>query len=190
MSDFTAKINGYYVEFVEEQHIYIVDGIILPSITQLLSKKFPDTYKHVDPDVLQRASERGTALHEQIEAFCRTGVMDNREVKNFAFLQKHHGFKVLSNELPVILFEHDEPVACGRIDLVIEIDGKRGLADIKRTSVLNKEYLFYQLNLYRLAYQDSWHSEISFLKGIHIRNETRKFVDIPINEPMVRKEFL
>lgn len=62
------------------------------------------------------------------------------------------------------------------------MDGKTGLADIKRTSTLDKEYLAYQLNMYRIAYQQCYDTEISFLKGVHLRENVRKLVDIPINE--------
>ena len=190
MSDYTIELNGYTMEFFEDQHLYLVNGMMLPSITQLLQKKYKHKYLYTAPAVLQRASERGTALHEQIETFCKTGVIETREVKHFAFLQKHYGFKVLNNEVPVVLFSEDEPVACGRLDLVLEMNGQIGLADIKRVSQLDRQYLFDQLNLYRIAYQQCYGQEISFLKGVHIKDDTRRFVNIPINEELVKKEFL
>ena len=66
--------------------------------------------------------------------------------------------------------------------MVISKDDEMGLADLKRTSTLDKEYLGLQLNLYRIAYQQSYRQEISFLKGIHLREDVRKYVNIPINE--------
>ena len=92
----------------------------------------------------------------------------------------------MENETPVILFFGDLPVMAGRLDLIIRQDGFKGIgiADIKRTASLDKEYLGFQLNLYRIAYQQSFDREIRFLRGIHLRGDTRKFVDIPINEDM------
>ena len=89
--------------------------------------------------------------------------------------------------MPVILFKGGEPIAAGRLDLVISMDGKTGLADIKRTSALDKEYLAYQLNMYRIAYQQCYDRDITFLKGVHLRENVRKVVDIPINEDMTKK---
>ena len=86
----------------------------------------------------------------------------------------------MENEVPVILFYDDEPVSAGRLDLVLRMDGKIGLGDIKRTSTLDKEYLCHQLNLYRIAYTQSYGIDIDFLRGIHLREDTRKFVNIPI----------
>ena len=134
---------------------------------------------------MQRAAEKGTEVHAAIENYCKTGE-DNglKEVHNFKFLQRAYNFKVVGNEIPVILFMDGTPVSAGRLDLVLEIDGKIGLADIKRTATLDKEYLAYQLNLYRIAYQQCYNTPIDFLKGVHLREDTRKFVDIPINEKM------
>lgn len=179
-------INEHSLEFEDETHTYICDGIIVPSITQALKFRFKNKYAGIDKDTLKRASEKGTEVHEAIEKWCRDGVeSDLPEVKNFKFLQNQYGFEVLDNELPVILSVEDEPILAGRLDLVMKLYTKGdeiGLADIKRTSSLDKEYLGLQLNLYRLAFQQCYNKEISFLRGIHLRDDLRKFVNIPINE--------
>lgn len=181
--DFSETIRGHTIEYIDNIHVYLVDGVIVSSITQILKLKFGGKYDNVSRQTLQRASEKGTEVHSAIENFCKTGE-DNglKEVHNFKFLQRAYNFKVVGNEIPVILFMDGRPVSAGRLDLVIEIDGKIGLADIKRTATLDKEYLAYQLNLYRIAYQQCYDTPIDFLKGVHLREDTRKFVDIPINE--------
>lgn len=177
-------INGKELEFIEDEHIYLVDGVIVPSVTQILSYRFGGKYSCVSPAVLQRAAEKGTLVHEAIEMYCKTGEeIELPELRNFKFLQRAYGFKVLDNEVPVILENKEgEVIGAGRLDLVLELDGKVGGADIKRTSVLDKEYLAYQLNLYRLAYRQSYGIEWEFLRGVHLRDDVRKFVEIPINE--------
>ena len=181
--DFSETIRGHTLEYIDDIHVYLCDGVIVPSITQILKLKFGGKYDNVSHQVLQRASENGTAVHSAIEMYCKTGD-DNglKEVHNFKFLQKAYNFKVIGNEIPVILSMDGRPVSAGRLDLVLEMDGKIGLADIKRTATLDKEYLAYQLNLYRIAYQQCYDTPIDFLKGVHLREDTRKFVDIPINE--------
>lgn len=191
----TWTINGHVVEYIDETHTYLCDGIILPSITQILKIKFGNKYDNVSQDVLQRASELGTATHKAIEDYCKLGIeTDCKELRNFKFLQKQFNFEVIDNEVPIILFYNNEPVACGRLDLVLG-DEKIGLmlGDIKRTSVLDKEYLAYQLNLYKIGYQQCYDKEIKALKGLHLRENVRKYVDIPINEEMalnLLKEYL
>ena len=56
----TWEIAGGILEYIDETHTYIFDGVILPSITQILKIKFGNKYKDVSEDVLKKASERGT----------------------------------------------------------------------------------------------------------------------------------
>lgn len=183
--NFTTDINGYTLEFFEDEHIYLVDGVVVPSITQILAYKFGGKYAYVKRDVLERAAQAGTAVHEAIYDFCTFGKQsDLPEVRNFSFLQRQYGFTVIGGEVPVILFDGEKPIAAGRLDLVLRSDGLTELADIKRTSTLDKEYLAYQLNLYRIAYQQDYRQEVHGLRGIHLRDGVRKFVRIPVNEEM------
>lgn len=179
---YLREIQHYTLEFDEESHTYLVDGIIVPSVTQLLKEQFGHKYDGVPEEILKRASQRGTEVHEAIERYIKTGEeTELPEMRGFKFLQKVYHFTPIESEVPVILFDK-EPIAAGRLDLVLEMDGKIGGADIKRTAALDKEYLAYQLNLYRIAYKQSYGVEWQFLKGIHLRDDKRKMVDIPINE--------
>lgn len=186
MSDFTEIINNHTLEFLDDEHLYIVDGIIVPSVTEILKVKFGNKYANVDGEVLKRAANEGTQVHEMIELYCKTGIVDDdcEEVRNFDFLKKHYGFDIQRCEAPVILFDDGTPIAAGRFDLELNMDGKMGGGDIKRTSTLDKEYLTYQLNLYRIGVMQSYGVTWEFLRGIHLRGKTRRFVEIPINEEM------
>lgn len=176
-------IKGHELEYIHEEHLYIVDGIIVPSVTQILQTKFGNKYKHVSKRVLKQAADKGTAVHNAIERFERYGEESKYiELHNYKFLRKQYGFKCVDNEVAILLFDGDKPVAAGRLDMVLEMDGKTGLADIKRTSTLDKNYIAYQLNLYRIGYQQCYGKDIEFLKGLHLREDIRRFVDIPINE--------
>ena len=187
INDFNVTISGHELEYIDEEHIYLVDGVIVPSITQIVRTKDPDKYGAVSEAVLKRAADAGTAVHEAVEEYAMTGT-DNGlpEVRGFRFLQKHYRFTVEAVEVPVILFDYDrKPLAAGRLDMVIRNDkGELGLADIKRTSALDKNYLAYQLNLYRKAYLMDYGKDITHLVGLHLREEVRKYVPIPIVEDL------
>lgn len=181
----TDEIEGHTLEYIDCSHTYLVDGVIVPSITQILKIKFGGKYSNVNKTVLKRAADKGTEVHRAIQDYCEKGTeSDLKEVRNFKFLQKSYGFEVLQNEVPVILFRDDAPIAAGRLDLVLEIDGKIGGGDIKRTSTFDKEYTAMQLNLYRIAYRQCYGIEWQFLKGVHLRENVRKFFDLPINEKL------
>lgn len=179
----TWSINGYTLEYDDENHVYIVDGVIVPSVTQILGVKFGNKYAGVNRSTLERAANRGTEIHKAIEMYCRTGAdAQLKELRNFRFLKTYYGLDIQENEVPVILSLEDTPIAAGRLDLVFEIYGEMAIADIKTTSVLDKDYLAYQLNLYRLAYMQSYSRNITKLYGVHLKDDKRKLVNIPINE--------
>ena len=182
----SIEIKGGVLEYIDETHTYIYEGVVLPSITQILKGKFGNKYDGIPKDTLERASQQGTAVHKAIEDFEKKGIESELpELRNYKFLKKAHKFECVDNEVPVVLFFFDEPVACGRLDLVLTEGNQIGLGDIKRTSTLDKNYLAYQLNLYRIAYQQCYGTEISFLRGVHLRNDVRKYVTLPINENLV-----
>lgn len=183
MSDFTTTIKGHDLEYFDDTHTYLVDGVIVPSITQILKVAFPDMYSDIPKKMLMAAAEKGTKVHDNIEKFCKGEEYEElTEVRNFAFLMDKYKFEVLENEIPVILFDDGEPICAGRLDLVLQMDGQIGGADIKRTSVLHKDYVALQLNLYRIAYRQCYDKTWEFLRAVHLRDEKRRFVKIPINE--------
>lgn len=183
----TFEVKGGVLEYIDESHTYIYNGIVLPSITQMLKVKFGKKYDGIPKEVLERAAERGTALHKAIEAYETQGIdSDDQELHNYKFLKRAYKFECIGNEIPIVLFQDGEAVACGRLDLVLKDGDRIGLGDIKRTATLDKEYLAYQLNLYRIAYQQCYGQNIEFLRGIHLRNDIRKYISLPINEDLAK----
>ncbi len=179
------QIKDKIMTFDEESHSYFVDEKKCISVTQLLKLKYPRKYANVDDKTLKVAAENGTELHESIQVYEEYGLdrEDLQEFRNYLFLKKKFKFEVLKCEVPII-FEYKDLIVCGRLDQVQKIGDQIGLGDIKRTATLDKEYLAYQLNIYRLGYQQSYDQPIEFLKGIHLKDDKRKYVDIPINEQL------
>lgn len=181
----TFSIKGGTLEYFDDTHTYLYDGLMLPSVTQILGVKYRNDYANVPPAVLNNAAQRGTEVHKAIENYNNSGYDDGSEaVRNFKFLQKQYGFEVLDSELPLVIFKDDMPIACGRLDMTMLIDGQTGIADIKTVSTLNKEKIAYQLNLYRIGLMQSYGVDAKFLKIIHLRDGIRKVIDSPINEDM------
>ena len=176
------EMNGHIVEFIPEQHIYVIDGIITPSVSEILAFKFDD-YSGVPREMLQRASERGTELHKAIEEYEKTGkTSELKELKNYQFLKKHYGFENIDNEVTVMYERDGRTLYAGTLDQLIKIDGKLGINDFKRVSAPNKNKIAYQLNLYRLAYEQTFKRKIDFLAFTRLREDVRKFRRLPIDE--------
>lgn len=179
----TWELNGVTLEYDDDTHTYLADGIIIPSVTQVLGLKFGSKYDHVDPETLERACNYGTAVHKAVENYCTLGIDDgSREIRNYRFLKSYYDIKPIKNEIPIIIFADDIPLVAGRLDMVAEIKGAVAIADIKTTSTLDKEYLGYQLNLYRIGLKQCYGIEATSLYGIHLRPDKRKVVNIPIKE--------
>lgn len=176
------EINGNTLEYDDTTHTYLVNGIIVPSVTQVMRVKFGNKYEGIRSDVLNRAAERGTTIHKAIENYCKGMDDGSKEVHNFNFLMNYYKIKPVKNEVPIILMVDNQPVIAGRLDLVLQENDTLSLADIKTTSQLDKEYLAYQLNLYRLGYMQSYGERIDKLYGLHLRGDKRKLVELPINE--------
>lgn len=176
------EIKGNTLEYDDTTHTYLVNGVIVPSVTQVMQVKFGNKYEGIRSDVLNRAAERGTAIHKAIENYCKGMDDGSKEVHNFNFLMNYYKIKPVKNEVPIILMVDNQPVIAGRLDLVLQENDTLSLADIKTTSQLDKEYLAYQLNLYRLGYMQSYGEKIDKLYGLHLRGDKRKLVELPINE--------
>jgi len=175
------------IKFTEDGHIYTAGDHRIMSVTTLLHLDNPSKYEHVSEATLERASEKGTEVHNAIECYVKYGLErdDLQEFRNFKFLQKMFKFEVLDSEVMVLL-EHNGIELVGTTDLVLNYKGELALGDIKRTSALDKEYLAKQLNLYRLAYQQTYGQEIKHLIGIHLREDKRKLIELPINEDFAK----
>jgi ATP-dependent exoDNAse (exonuclease V) beta subunit len=147
---------------------------------------FGNKYINIPPEILKRAAEKGTYMHQAIQNYEEKETkVDLEELDNYIKLKKEYKWKCVANEIPVILFIDNKPVACGRLDMVYKIGHKIGIMDFKRTSKLDKDYLFYQLNLYRIAYEQCYKKKVSELKGCHLRDKTHKIYEIQINEEVV-----
>ena len=104
------SIRGHSVVFYEGPHEYYVDGVKVPSVTELLERYSRlhglDDYSNIPQDVLRRAAARGTALHNEIEQFEKFGTRgSSEEFWNYLTLKSRYGVRVESSELPVIIFD-------------------------------------------------------------------------------------
>lgn len=138
------------IEFIEETHQYLADGVLLPSVSKIIAWYFGDKYKDVPKDVLKMASEYGTGVHNAIDEFIKTGVISSEyteQVIEFCEVEKENNIEVTDSEQTV----HFEDKYAGRYDLKGIVNGIPSLIDIKTTYDVDKEHLALQLALYRRA---------------------------------------
>ena len=150
------------IEFIEGSHTYLLDGVIIPSVTQILQKKFPDKYKGVDSAILSKKASYGTLLHKCIEliekkkikrpiAYCKRylniDIYQEESIKQYLEIKKKYNIEVLESEKTV----HYKNKYCGTLDMKGLVNGKKAIIDIKTTYELDKEYVSWQDSMYELA---------------------------------------
>ena len=147
------------IEYVDEAHLYLYNGVIIPSVSQVLREKvFPNKYKNVPKWILEKKASYGTEVHEDIEKLEAGEVIEvssvyiNEGLKQYGKLKKEYNFNVLEQEQIVCY----KGLYAGRFDMIFEMDGKRCLCDIKTTAELDKDYIAWQLSMYELAYGDDF----------------------------------
>lgn len=158
------------VFFDDITHSYInSEGELLIGVTSLLKKHgLSADYAGIPEDILNKAAERGSKIHKDIELFCYGEQVDmTDEVKLFSELQ----LKVAANEYLV----SDNTLVASSIDLVL---GDNTLVDIKTTSTLHIEPLTWQLSIYAYLFELQTKLKVPALFGLHIRNGKAKMVEI------------
>lgn len=146
------------IEYLEEEHLYLVDGILVPSVTQILQKVFPNKYKGIPKYILNNKADYGTKVHKAIEDLENGKVIDcesvyiEESVNQYQKLKEKNYIEVIEQEQMV----HYEYYFAGRFDMIANVNGKYSLCDIKTTSVVDKNYLSWQLSMYELGYGDTF----------------------------------
>ena len=144
-----VKLNECGVVFNGEHHTYTLDGKELSGITSIISKYiFPDMYSNVSESVLEAARKRGSIVHSELEMEFNGIASDSPEVIAYRALAKQHKIKQIAAEY--VVTDYNSIATC--IDNVAYVNGELALLDYKTTSVLNVEYLRWQLSLESLMF--------------------------------------
>ena len=151
------------IEFLEDTHTYLIDGVIVPSVSELIRFQFPEAYKDIPSKVLEKKASYGTKVHDLIERFVRKEfTLDDLKnglnpitgkrldpsirlaIEQFEELRKKWCFQIKDME-QIVSYKGKY---AGMYDL-LTIDGV--IIDIKTTADLHEDWLAMQLGLYQLA---------------------------------------
>lgn len=151
------------IKFNAETHEYFDGDKKLISVTQLMRKHgLAPNYDGVPSKVLERAAERGTLVHQEIEQAIKHNAV-GFTAEYFSFMQ------YMARQDGVIVFEseyilHNDIVA-GTADLILIQNGEYVIADIKTTQTLHKEAVSWQLSIYAELLRDMTNGEIDIKRG-------------------------
>lgn len=138
--------------FDKTTHTYKLGSKELISVTQLMQKHglAPD-YSLVPADILRAKAERGTIIHEEIEALIKNHENGfTKETGQFAAYLLNKGVYVSQCQSETMV--HNDIVA-GTIDLIYdcpkETEGtEKVIADFKTTASLHRDSVAWQLSIY------------------------------------------
>ena len=169
--------------FFDEGHKYTLDGEELPSVSQLTRFISREIYGDVGQFNLDRAADRGTAVHKATELLDKYGTVEIDEdispyLKAYIAFRKEHKCEWQKIEYAT---HHPENLYAGTLDRVGTVDGKLVVLDIKTSSTIQKPLYTAQLNLYRKMLPDP----IEQLVILQLKKDgTYKLIDIPIDDTL------
>ena len=143
------------IEFIKKGHIYLIDGVIAPSVSQILNFIDPNKYKNIPKSILQSAADFGTNIHKAIEDYenglqCDLKPLERVVFEQYIKVKEKHNLTPISHEQLI----HYDTKYVGRLDMIADVNYYRCLVDVKTTSKVDTEALEWQLGMYKLAYED------------------------------------
>lgn len=150
------------IEFIEESHTYIKDGVILKSVTQILQELFPLKYDGVPEKILNNKANYGTEVHKYIEIiekkkpkrpiayikrYYNPNIYQEESLKQYLKIKEIYNIEVLESE-KIVSYKY---IYCGTLDLKARVNGKLTIIDIKTTATLDETWVSWQNSLYELA---------------------------------------
>ncbi|MGN0318275.1 MAG: hypothetical protein ACI4E1_10140 [Lachnospira sp.] len=171
------KLNDNKIIFVEDTHQYFINEKELKGVTGILTRRlFPDKYKYVVKEVLDNSANRGKYIHrmcELVDDLCIEP--ESIEAKNYIIIKEKYNLKPVAREYLITDGEH----YASAIDAVYEVDGGVVLNDLKTTYKLDKEYISWQLSIYKYFFElNNPDIEVKGLTATWLKGDIAEYVEI------------
>ena len=175
------------LQFDDSKHIYTLNGLEIPSVTTIMKPLSNAEYKGISENVLNRAAEKGTAVHNAAENWAKFQIEDiEPEYKGYfdAFLSWWEEKKPVMVGSEVRLY-HKIMRYAGTADLIAWIDGELTLVDYKTTSKLIEMNCGVQLEAYSKALA-SHGIEVQGKRILHLKKDG-KYAEMKFRSPDTRR---
>lgn len=168
-----TTLNKIPVIFNQEEHTYVNSetGEYYQGITEtLLHRLSPNKYSNIPESVLQKAAERGTAVHEQLELIESLGIEPTtQEGKNYIRIKEENNLRYLASEYTV----SDLKNYATNIDVIYDVEENVvDIADYKTTYKIDHDSVSWQLSICAHFFeQNNPHIKVRKLFCIWLRAE-------------------
>lgn len=138
------------LKFYDENHIYELDGKVIPSVSEILRFMSREVYGDINKYILDHAAERGTAIHLATQEIDETGQCEIDTIyagyiEAYAKFLKEHEVRWHYTEKP--LADGNKGYA-GTLDRAGYVDGVFSIVDFKTVAAVKKSLVKAQLNGY------------------------------------------
>lgn len=163
--------------YSDADHTYQLDGVPVPSVTSVLrAAGLATDYSQIDPAVLERARQRGNAVHELADRLDRGEPPDPfvaDELRGYQDSYLHwltdSGYTPIASEVAV---SHPTLFYAGRCDAVGWIGGVRTVIDRKSTAAIDHAQVSVQCAAYALAWDAMRPGEpVASIAALHLRRD-------------------
>lgn len=173
--------------FNKELHTYHLGELQLKGITGVLSRYlFSKKYDNIPVYILEQARVRGEQVHKQCENYNIFPVIyddSTIEIKNYVKLLAENNITPLEAEFLV----SNQKTHATQIDM---IDTGYNLYDIKTTSVIDTDYLSWQLSICAYLFELQTGEKAGKLYGIWLKNEKSKLIEVERIDAKIVKSLL
>lgn len=141
------------IRFNEADHTYTLGKRTYQGVTStLIPFAYPHTYdipkgmtEEQWQEILQKAAEKGTAIHEDIQGYLEDGDFPKTpEGLSWMEMEGEHKIEWIANEYLVT-----NQGFASKIDILALVDGELSIIDIKRTSEIHYDTTTLQVSLYK-----------------------------------------
>ena len=166
--------------FTEDNHEYRVDGVVYPSVSEIMRFVSREVYDDTNQYAVDRAAERGAAVHKACEALDKYGRIEcDEDIASYvtAYVKFLRERKPEWAEIEKSL-HHPGLLYAGTLDRTGVMDGETVIVDIKTSYAVNKRLATIQLAAYAML---TMHVPDK-LYILHLKpDETYKLHEIPFN---------
>lgn len=164
------------IEFNEKDHIYMKNGIVLPSVTQIMQPLYEAVYGKADMNASDNGKSKGKEIHRAIDDYCEFGMIDISEeykpyLDNFIRYIDEHQYEIVASE---VMLCHPVYNYAGKIDIIARNSKGEFVLIDNKTGDLQPKLHAVQLQ----AYTDMWSAnkmpEIAFKVALGLSDKGYK----------------
>lgn len=174
--------------FYDADHTYQLDGVTLPSVSEVTRFISKEIYGNINQYTLDNACARGTNVHKSTEVLDKFSEIEcDEEIVPYvqAYVQFRRDYKISKDNIIEIesAYGDMELGYAGTIDRIYKVDDEIWLVDLKSSSAPQKRLWETCLNGYKILWEKQHPTEkITRMFDLQLKNDgTYKVLDVETN---------